>query len=243
VSDQGAEALAKPPRRLPISLAAMSPTPIVIGIVLCAVGFVLIAYCWSQVGLRMAVADQVPYIVSAGFTGMGLILVGAMIVSIQVRRRDAEQQFRRLEQLVFAGAGQNTGRSTRRSGSQTVDELPLDSPNEGEEGVVAKTRALRDPVRAAFATSVLAVLAGFALIGFAWFRASDEMDVAVQVPYVVSGGLAGLALVAVGAVLAHVLFSRGLENERGNVIADVVAAVGGKPPKPPRVSDGRRGKR
>jgi hypothetical protein len=69
------------------------------------------------------------------------------------------------------------------------------------------------------------------------------MDVAVQVPYVVSGGLAGLALVAVGAVLAHVLFSRGLENERGNVIADVVAAVGGRPPKPPRVSDGRRGKR
>jgi hypothetical protein len=207
-----AEQLAKPPRRLPLSLAATSPTPIVAGVAACATGFVLIAYCWSQVGLRMAVADQVPYVVSAGFTGMGLIGVGAMIVSIQVRRRDAEQQFRRLEQLIFAAGG----------------DAPAPREREGEpraRGVVAKVKALREPVLAALATAVLAVLAGFALIAFAWFRASAEMDVAVQVPYVVSGGLAGLALIAAGTVFAHVLFTRELENERGHVIADVVAAV------------------
>lgn len=202
--------LPKPPRRLPISLAPSSSTPIVVGIVLCAAGFVLIAYCWSQVALRMHVADQMAYVVSSGFTGVGLICVGAMLVSIQVRRRDAEAQLRRLEQLVFAAGGRRAKREPeqreRRSG-------------------VERLKALREPVRAAFATSIVAVLAGFALLAFAWYRVSDEMDVAVQVPYVVSGGIAGLALIAAGSLFAHVLITRGLEHERGDTVADIVSAV------------------
>jgi hypothetical protein len=205
------EQLAKPPRRLPVSLAPTSSTPIVAGIALCATGFVLIAYCWSQVALRMHVADQMAYVVSSGFTGIGLICVGAVLVSIQVRRRDAEQQFRRLEQLVFTARGTNAP--------------DVERPSRERKGVVESVRALREPVRAAMATSVLAVLAGFGLIAFAWFRVSGEMDVAVQVPYVVSGGMAGLALIAAGCLFAHMLISRGLEHERGDAIEEVVGAV------------------
>jgi hypothetical protein len=182
----------------------------VLGVVLCATGFVLIAYCWSQVGLRMQVADQMAYVVSSGFTGIGLIGVGAMLVSIQVRRRDAEQQLRRLEELVFAASGVRTERP----------------PAERERRSVAATIAsVREPVHAALATSFAAVLAGFGLIAFAWYRVSGEMDVAVQVPYVVSGGMAGLALIAAGCLFAHVLISRGLESARGDAVADIVAGV------------------
>jgi TRAP-type C4-dicarboxylate transport system permease small subunit len=208
------EQLAKPPRRLPLSLAPTSSTPIVLGIAGCATGFVLIAYCWSQVALRMHVADQMAYVVSSGFTGIGLICVGAVLVSIQVRRRDAEQQFRRLEQIVFRARGKH---------APTERERPTRERERA--GVVAKVKALREPVRAALATSVLAVVAGFALIAFAWYRVSDEMDVAVQAPYVVSGGMAGLALIAAGCLFAHVLISRGLEQQRGDAIADIVGAV------------------
>jgi hypothetical protein len=206
------EQLPKPPRRLPVSLAPTSSTPIIAGVALCAAGFALIVYCWSQVALRMHVADQMAYVVSSGFTGLGLIGVGAVLVSIQVRRRDAEQQFRRLEQLLFAARGR-----------QKEPERP--ARERKNEGVVAKVKALREPVRAALATSVLAVLAGFALIAFAWFRVSGEMDVAVQAPYVVSGGMAGLALIAAGCLFAHVLISRGLEHERGDAIEEIVGAV------------------
>ena len=216
------EQLPKPPRRLPVSLAPTSSTPIIAGVALCAVGFVLIVYCWSQVALRMHVADQIAYVVSSGFTGLGLICVGAVLVSIQVRRRDAEQQFRRLEQLVF----------TARGAQPAAEEPP--KHERVREGVVAKVKALREPVQAALATSVLAVLAGFALIAFAWFRVSDEMDVAVQVPYVVSGGIVGLALIAAGCLFAHVLISRGLEHERGDTIERIVGAV---------TTPGRRGRR
>ena len=98
------ERLAKLPRRLPASLAADSSTPIILGLLACAAGFALVAWCWSQVALRKSVAAQVPWVVSAGFTGLGLIIVGGLAVATQVRRRDAERQLRRLEQLA-AGIG------------------------------------------------------------------------------------------------------------------------------------------
>ncbi len=213
----GSEGLPKPPARLPPSFAATSPTPIVIGIASCVVGFLLIVYCWSQVALRMHVADQVAYIVSSGFTAIGLIVVGATIVSIQVRRRDAEHQFRRLERLVFDAAGEE---APPRSGGPRP---------QGARSLRATAASLREPIAAAIATSVAVVVAGFALLAFAWYRAADEPDVAVQIPYVVSGGLGGLALIAVGAVLTHVLYTRGLERERGDVLADVIGAVRSAP--------------
>ena len=207
------EQLPRPPRRIPISLEPRSPVPIVIGIVLCATGFVLIAYCWSQVALRMHVADQLAYIVSSGFTGVGLICVGAVLVSIQVRRRDAEQQFRRLEELAFTARGERPAAREPR-------------PSERERRRLAETiAAVREPVNAALATSLAAVIAGFGLVAFAWYRVSGEMDVAVQMPYVVSGGIAGLALIAAGCLFAHVLISRGLENTRGDAVADIVTSV------------------
>jgi hypothetical protein len=202
--------LPKPPRRLPVSLTPSSPTPIVAGVLFIVVGFVLIAYCWSQVALRMQVADQVPYVVSAGFTGIGLIVVGAMSISIQVRRRDSEQQLRRLEQLVYAAAGKDAPRDTPA----------LDKPKRSR-----SIRTLAEPMVAAVTVSMLAVMAGFASLGYAWYRAADEPQVAVQTPYVVSGGLIGLALIGAGVIFTHILFTRSLEAERGDAIADIVAAV------------------
>jgi hypothetical protein len=212
--------LPKPPRRIPISLAPSSSTPIVIGVVLCVAGFVLIGVCWSQVSLRPIVADQVPYIVSAGFTALGLIGVGATIVSIQVRRRDAEQHLSRLERLIYA-AGDKEDAPPR----------PAQEP-QSRGGVRAKVTALREPVVAALAASTVAVVAGFVLLAVAWFTTSDSSDVAAQLSYVVSGGLSGLALIAAGTIFAHVLISRGLEQRKAEVITDVVTSV--------RTAPGRR---
>lgn len=41
---------------------------------------------------------------------------------------------------------------------------------------------------------------GFVLIAYAWARVAGLASVALQVPYIVSGGLVGLALVVIGAV-------------------------------------------
>src|SRR5262249_44406583 len=47
---------------------------------------------------------------------------------------------------------------------------------------------------------VLAVL-GLVLIGIGWYSASGEVLVANQIPYLLSGGVVGLALVIIGAAL------------------------------------------
>lgn len=210
MTEHDAAQLPTPPRRLPISLSPTSSTPIVAGLAACVAGFGLIAYCWSQVALRTIVADQTAYVVSAGFTGLGSIVVGAMVAAIQVRRRDAEHHFRRLERLVFAASGKRPPeRPATRDGSD--DRKPS----------IAEARI------SALATSALAVIVGFVLIGFAWYRVSDEPQVAVQVPYLVSGGVVGLALICTGCAFAYVLLSRSIERKRSDLTSDLVAAVSG----------------
>ena len=80
--------------RIP-ALRPLSPVPTYIGIAVAAVGFVLILFAWGQVAGELNVALQMPYLISGGLTGLGLVMVGVTIVSVAARRRDAvlrEQQ-------------------------------------------------------------------------------------------------------------------------------------------------------
>lgn len=77
------------------ALRPLSPVPTYIGIAVAAVGFVLILVAWGQVAGEVNVALQMPYLISGGLTGLGLVMVGVTIVSVAARRRDAvlrEQQ-------------------------------------------------------------------------------------------------------------------------------------------------------
>jgi hypothetical protein len=69
------------------------------GVVVAAVGLVLIAVAWGRVAGLTQVGLQTPYVVSAGFTGLGLIVVGLAIVSISVKREDAAERSRQLREL------------------------------------------------------------------------------------------------------------------------------------------------
>lgn len=75
--------------RLP-SLPALSPVPTYVGIAVSALGFALIAFAWGKVaGIADNVALQLPYLVSGGLTGLGLVMVGLTIVNVAAKRRDA----------------------------------------------------------------------------------------------------------------------------------------------------------
>src|SRR4051794_11439007 len=69
------------------------------GVVLCAAGFVLLVYTWGRVAGLLNVALQLPYIVSGGFTGIGLILVGLTVANIATKRQDAAERSRQLSEL------------------------------------------------------------------------------------------------------------------------------------------------
>lgn len=70
-----------------------------LGVVLCAVGFVLVAVAWGRSAGLTNVALQVPYVISAGFTGLGLVVVGVTLVSIDAKRADSAERTRQLREL------------------------------------------------------------------------------------------------------------------------------------------------
>jgi hypothetical protein len=101
---------------LPRWLGADHAAPIWIGLVVCAVGFLLILLAWGQVAGETQVYLQLPYLVSAGLTGLALIMVGLTIVNVSTKRRDAAERARQIDQLISIleeVRGELPGRGTR----------------------------------------------------------------------------------------------------------------------------------
>ena len=77
------------------ALRPLSPVPTYVGIAITVLGFVLLMIAWGQTAGETNVALQVPFLISAGLTGLGAVLVGLTVVNIAAKRRDAllrEQQ-------------------------------------------------------------------------------------------------------------------------------------------------------
>jgi uncharacterized membrane protein len=98
------ESEAAPPaaRRWSGLIAPTSPAPVIAGVVVVAVGFLLIAIGWARVAGLTNVALQMPYLVSAGITGLALVMVGLLVINLAVKRQDAAERRRQFEALAEA---------------------------------------------------------------------------------------------------------------------------------------------
>jgi len=81
-------------------LRPSSPVMTYVGIAVSIVGFVLIVIAWAAVAGKAEVYLQVPYVVSAGFSGLGLIIAGVTIVNVATRRRDEAERSRQMDRLA-----------------------------------------------------------------------------------------------------------------------------------------------
>jgi hypothetical protein len=70
------------------------------GLVLVVAGAVLIAIAWGKTAGQTAVALQVPYLLSAGFPGLGLVVVGMISVHIGIRTTEARERSRQNAELL-----------------------------------------------------------------------------------------------------------------------------------------------
>jgi hypothetical protein len=75
-----------------------------LGLLVVAAGFGLIAFTWGKTAGLVNVAEQVPYLVSGGLVGLGLIMTGLLMISLSARRREALDRARQLEQVREAVA-------------------------------------------------------------------------------------------------------------------------------------------
>jgi hypothetical protein len=91
-----------------------SPIPTIAGLVVVGVGFMLILLTWGQVAGETAVGLQLPYIVSGGIVGFGLVMVGLVAITVQYKRHDAAILNRQIDELTALLAKLDPG--TRANG-------------------------------------------------------------------------------------------------------------------------------
>ena len=75
------------------------PTLTYIGIAVAAAGFAVIMFAWGRVGALTAVPLQMPYLLSGGLTGLGLILTGLTLINVNAKRQDTSARDRQLGQV------------------------------------------------------------------------------------------------------------------------------------------------
>jgi hypothetical protein len=69
------------------------------GVGLITVGLVLLFVAWGRTAGLTNVGLQIPYLVSAGFTGVALVLIGLTVVNIDAKRTDAAARTAQLVEL------------------------------------------------------------------------------------------------------------------------------------------------
>jgi hypothetical protein len=91
-----------------------SPLPVYVGVAVIALGAALVGYTWLRVSGLLSVPLQLPYVASSGFTGLGLVIVGALVTSLAAKRRDADERRRQLEEVALVLAALSTALDSRR---------------------------------------------------------------------------------------------------------------------------------
>jgi hypothetical protein len=88
--------------RLARFLDPSSPALIYLGVLVVIAGFTMLAIGWSSVAGEVDVWRQMPYVLSAGLPGVGLVMTGLVLVNVAVRRQDGAN--RRRENAMVAEA-------------------------------------------------------------------------------------------------------------------------------------------
>lgn len=95
--DEGEQPRSRSRRRQLFAPDSFVPTYTGIGLVV--IGFALIGLAWGRVAGLTDVARQTPYLISAGFTGLALVMCGLVAVNIAAKRQDAAERARQFAQL------------------------------------------------------------------------------------------------------------------------------------------------
>jgi hypothetical protein len=70
-----------------------------LGIGVAFVGFIVMFIGWNGAASTNSVAGQIPYLISGGLVGLGLVVIGAAIILVETSREDREALRKELESL------------------------------------------------------------------------------------------------------------------------------------------------
>ena len=81
--------------RIKSRTSALAATPGLatwIGLAVVTIGVLLIVLAWIQTADQLEVGRQVPYLISAGFAGLGFIVVGVTVVNIAAKTQESARR-------------------------------------------------------------------------------------------------------------------------------------------------------
>ena len=81
-------------------------SPVAAGVLLVVAGFIALFLAWNGAANRDFVQGQLPYVISGGMVGLGLIGAGLTVVNIKSRRADQDAMLDRIERLLEERAEQ-----------------------------------------------------------------------------------------------------------------------------------------
>jgi hypothetical protein len=71
-----------------------------LGVALIAAGCVLLGVAWGYAAGQIQVALQIPYLLSAAFPGVGLVVIGVGLVVVGARESDARTRRQQQQELI-----------------------------------------------------------------------------------------------------------------------------------------------
>lgn len=85
---------------VPYDRSAATTTWIALSLGLVGIGFVAMVFASSKIAEFSNVAEQLPYVVSGGLSGLVVVIIGVVILDVTVRRRDSQERCSQLATLT-----------------------------------------------------------------------------------------------------------------------------------------------
>jgi hypothetical protein len=99
-----------------------------LGLGCCALGFLLVVIAWNGAAGLDYVQGQVPYLISGGVGGLGLVVLGSALLVVEGNRRDRAMLERKLDEVLVALRAADGQAGAPRYVSRSLDESRISSP-------------------------------------------------------------------------------------------------------------------
>jgi hypothetical protein len=195
-----------------------------LALLFCVAGAGAIAIGWNSAAKQVSAGSQLPYLLSGGAAGIGLLTFGiGLLLVAQIR---AERQ-------RISGVLDLMGAAVTERARDALARAAVERGETGEEHFSL-------PVRAARVLALVLTVLGFAviLLGLSGMNRSSTLD--QQLPYLLSGGFGGLGLIVFGVGMLLLAQIRTERRKLMNVLELMAIAVGGTAAVevPPATSNG-----
>ena len=200
-----------------------------LALLFCSAGAVAIVLGWNATAERASATTQLPYLLSGGAAGIGLLAFGVGLLLIAQLRGERRRVIGVLDMMSpsvverarasLSTAGASA--ATDEAGAGDADETAPDA--EGDHRGDDRTSL---SMRSAKIVALILAVAGFAMIVLGWNGMTNASTTDAQLPYVLSGGFGGVALILFSVGLLVVAQIRTERRKLTDVLAVMAIAVG-----------------